>query len=264
MDGSALPLIERTTVDIAGAAVTICGYASDDYYRSITAIAGGNTLFLRALQALPSDAVIVDVGANIGATVSVAAALLPGATITALEPSPRALRCLRETVQANEIGDRVNIIPQAVGKERSTATLAECDFLAGSHFVQKGHGFAEEEQISVPVIPLDDLDIQHVDLIKIDVEGFELDVLRGATETIRRHAPAIVLEFNSWAITAWADQSPRALLDYIVSEFGSFFYDGDDGVEVAATDADGLLTFLHRNLTRRGCVDDILIRPHRG
>ena len=46
-------------------------------------------------------------------------------------------------------------------------------------------------------IKVDDLHLESIDIMKIDVEGFEIDVLRGAGKTIKEHKPKIILETHS-------------------------------------------------------------------
>jgi hypothetical protein len=52
-------------------------------------------------------------------------------------------------------------------------------------------------EIVVPVMPLDDLELTDVGLLKVDVEGHELAVLRGAVETITRCRPSLVVEVEA-------------------------------------------------------------------
>ncbi|WP_204335942.1 FkbM family methyltransferase, partial [Klebsiella pneumoniae] len=54
-----------------------------------------------------------------------------------------------------------------------------------------------------------------MDLIKIDVEGFELRVLRGLADTIRRFKPKILCEFNPMCIREQAETDPERLADHI-------------------------------------------------
>ena len=74
----------------------------------------------------------------------------------------------------------------------------------------------------VPMTSIDaivaELSLQRLDLIKIDVEGFELDVLKGALQTIRRFRPRIVAEFNSFALIA-----NRNLLAALFSRIRAFY-----------------------------------------
>jgi FkbM family methyltransferase len=50
------------------------------------------------------------------------------------------------------------------------------------------------DAVEVPCVTLDSLELARVDLIKIDVEGMELEVLAGSTDVIRKHRPAMVVE----------------------------------------------------------------------
>ena len=52
----------------------------------------------------------------------------------------------------------------------------------------------ESERIKVEVAPLDSLSLEDVSLMKIDCEGFEVEILKGGLETIRRSRPAILIE----------------------------------------------------------------------
>ena len=49
-------------------------------------------------------------------------------------------------------------------------------------------------KLDVPVATLDSFDLEAVDMIKIDCEGFELQVLKGAVETLKRWRPALIVE----------------------------------------------------------------------
>ena len=127
---------------------------------------------------LAKDRVVVDVGANIGATVRI---FERGAReIHAFEPAPRALPFLR----ANS-GPKTTVYPFALSDHEGTAKFAERDKLDYSSFADEG--------IDVPVRTLDSFDLKP-DLIKIDVEGFEPQVIRGARQTLKDLAPAIIFE----------------------------------------------------------------------
>ena len=62
--------------------------------------------------------------------------------------------------------------------------------------------------------------LDRVDFIKIDVEGFEQDVLQGMPVTVNRFAPFIFIEFNSFALTQFRNVSPRSVLEYLRYHFG--------------------------------------------
>lgn len=100
-------------------------------------------------------------------------------------------------------------------------------------------------------------EIDRLDLIKIDVEGLELDVLEGAKHTILRLQPTVIIEFNSFTLLAYRDISPRKALEMLFKIFDSIYYRVDN--EIRRLDQlDGLHHFLHSNLVANGCVDDLI------
>ncbi len=140
----------------------------------------------------PGDT-FVDAGANIG-YYSLNALSLVGATghVHAFEIDPRALRCLRKTIRKNHL-QLLSLHETALGETESAARLvmrADC----GHTFVRSGAAGAG----SVAVNPLDhwleQLRPGGVRLIKIDVEGSELAVLRGARGVLETCRPAVVCE----------------------------------------------------------------------
>ena len=103
------------------------------------------------------------------------------------------------------------------------------------------------------------LGLNHLDLIKIDVEGFEIDVLNGGLQTIPRFNPVIFLEFNSWAIMALKNINPRDFLEYLGKEFSHIYCCNIDGTLRKLTTSEGRIRFLHDNLIVHGCVNDLVV-----
>lgn len=130
----------------------------------------------------PGDTV-VDVGANIG-TETLTASALVGETgrVYAIEPQPRIFRFLEQNIALNGFA---NIVPLgvAVSETEGTVTLAT-GLLDTSNMVVAGGGQA------VPARPLDRILEPYaparIDLLKIDVEGFECEVLRSAPDTLQK------------------------------------------------------------------------------
>lgn len=151
---------------------------------------------------LGPGSVFVDVGANIGCYSLPAADVVgPSGRVLAIEASPTICRYLERNVDLNEVHN-IEIVPLAAGEHVGTVTFHEApghSFGMGSI----GPQFAAPP-IQVPVSTLDALlqnrGIAHVDAIKVDVEGFELAVFRGARETLtRNNPPAVLFEFLDWA-----------------------------------------------------------------
>lgn len=122
----------------------------------------------------------VDVGANIGTT-TLAAADAVGATgtVIAFEPHPQTFRDLADSVALNpDLASRISLVPAAVGDSTGTARISDLPENDVNHIDMAG--------IPVRMTTLDEaLDgTAHIDLLKIDVEGYEKNVLRGARETL--------------------------------------------------------------------------------
>ena len=147
--------------------------------------------------------VIFDVGANIGQYATMALSVLPNAKITSFEPHPNAFAKLID------LAGRKGFIAIncAVGDRSGTINLFDCTADVGTELastvpgvIERIHGESPAAR-EVPLVSLDDFlrehEVPHIDLLKIDVEGAELAVLRGAREAISQHRiGAIQLEFN--------------------------------------------------------------------
>ena len=145
----------------------------------------------------PGDTV-VDVGANVGThTTAFANGVGTGGRVIAFEPQPRVFELLERNVQANGY-DNVSLYRFALGAERSVRYAPPTDYAA---HVNVGAvsllSDAEESSHPVDVVTLDSFELDAVRLIKIDVEGMECDVLRGAVRTLRRCRPVVSVECNS-------------------------------------------------------------------
>jgi FkbM family methyltransferase len=126
----------------------------------------------------PGDT-FVDVGANIG-LLSIAAAtkVYPGGKVVAIEPHPRTFHHLMENVKLNGYAN-VYCNQTAVGEEEGVTSLTERDDDS-----ENGVG---ADGIAVTLRRIDSMTPPGpIALLKIDVEGYELFALRGATETLSR------------------------------------------------------------------------------
>ncbi len=134
--------------------------------------------FLHALR--PED-LFLDVGANVG-SYTVLASAVAGATTWAFEPDPETARLLTRNLLANAISDRVKVFEVAVGSENG-----EVEFTVGLDTVNRIlPGGEPGSRRRVPIRRLDDVLGGLVPaFMKVDVEGFELQVFEGAQQTLR-------------------------------------------------------------------------------
>ena len=99
-----------------------------------------------------------------------------------------------------------------------------------------------------------------VDFIKIDVEGFEPEVLAGAARTIVAQRPTLFMEFNSITTMFEARLNPVIFAEAIWSLFDVSLLDAEGSPQPAPTARE----FVFRNITERGCVDDLVLRVKDG
>jgi FkbM family methyltransferase len=157
---------------------------------------------LELLQSAP-PAVIYDIGANIGTWTCLAKSLFPAAQVEAFEPLAQHFEKFREWTIAWPADVRRHAC--ALGPAERTATMHVMDFSDASSLLALNAEGASEFKIrptaeqSVPVFPLDVLvareKLAPPDLIKLDVQGYELEVLRGAEASLRS-ARAVLCEVS--------------------------------------------------------------------
>lgn len=166
------------------------------------------------LTFLPSNGVLVDVGANWG-YFAIATAGDPAfeGSVHAFEAFPRSF-CDLQSIQ-----NQLNISPQklqthcvALSNERGSA------FLGGGDSLYSGLVKISEKKTGIEVakMPLDDLGLTRLDVLKIDVEGHELNVLQGSVETLKKCRPIVVLE--NWHDLNRHQGSEIACLNFLVDQ----------------------------------------------
>jgi FkbM family methyltransferase len=163
---------------------------------------------------------VLDIGANIGmVTVHMANLVGSDGVVHAFEPNPRLVRMLRQTLHHHSLS-HVTLHEFGLGPVESMLELRvpESDTGQGSFVWIKN----TEDCLSlqVPVRTLDDVareqGIRHVSLLKIDVEGFEASVLRGAMQFLENVRPKAILFEVMEGISGPVSNAPvfRILLDF--------------------------------------------------
>jgi FkbM family methyltransferase len=156
--------------------------------------------FVRGLLK-PGDSAI-DVGGHIGFfTMQMAAAVGPGGRVYAFEPLDSNADLLERSITENGFGDRVRFQRAAVGAAPGTATLtfpAETLNSGGAYLLRHGTApLTGNQKRDVPLVALDALDLRRpVRFIKMDVEGAEPQVLRGAARILEEDRPVILSEVH--------------------------------------------------------------------
>ncbi len=159
---------------------------------------------------------VVDVGANIGCHGISYAHANPNLTVWAFEPQKRLCNILRRNVVQNNLSDRVNVYDCGIGHTSMECQLSSLDTVQDKNhngWNKAGLGIGQGgEKMSIRT--LDSFDLPGLDFIKIDVEGAEGLVIRGAQETLKKYKPVVFFEHNYQRI------NPNDVgLDYVPTPF---------------------------------------------
>lgn len=208
-------------------------------------------------EVLTRGATFVDIGANIGWFSLLAASLVgPTGRVVAIEPNPRNVALLRQSAKDNGF-ENIDVAAVALGDRRGTAAL-ETDGSNGRLIAIEGPPVhAVEASFVVATYPLDtvltDVGVDHVDAMKIDVEGAEPLVLRGATRTISQSRPVLISEFYPLALDSspWGNArrylAMLRALGYQLSVIGSEDTQDDEAIlSMTSTPAPGHVDLLGR------------------
>lgn len=151
----------------------------------------------------------IDVGANNGVhTLTMSKAAGSNGRVYAFEPQMKMYRELRANIEENSFATNVIPVRAAVGAVESTVSLAIHVDEAKTRVCDEGGGRVEPGG-DVRLLALDSLEFRNVSLIKIDVEGAENAVLEGATETLKRERPVVLLEIQGGYIFGEATKDKR-------------------------------------------------------
>jgi FkbM family methyltransferase len=169
--------------------------------------------------ARPGDTVI-DVGAHIGYfTLFLAELVGPQGHVYSFEPDPRARNFLARSVNGSDI-DWIDVSPLALATGSGSVKF----FLAkglGSSSAVKAVQQIDAEETAIQTVSLDELVDQGsvagpIRLVKIDVEGYELDAIRGMAKVLKDHRPVMVVEVNKEMLHA-RGESPASLFALLTS-----------------------------------------------
>ena len=166
-------------------------------------------------------AVMLDVGANVGNHTLYVALFLDARKVICVEPNRQAAAILRVNVDLNRLNDRVELhLGIGLSDGPGAAVIgATPDMNLG------GVALTRQEGGPIPLVGGDDqLAGEQVEFIKIDVEGMELDVLRGLQRTIETCRPVMLVEVDE--TTAADFHALTAQWGYAVAGRVDYGYDG--------------------------------------
>ena len=202
---------------------------------------------------LPPEAVVFDVGAHAGQYTKLFARAASAGRVYAFEPGSYARAILRVVVWLRRLRN-VTVLPAALGAECGVATLSVPVKKSGSFGFGLSHLGAPQErwpsvaQEVVAVITIDRvaaaLALDRVDLIKADIEGWELSLLRGAADTLQRFRPCLLIELSEAHLNRAGETLDAAFAFLAGLGYGAFELAPGGSLVPVATPRDGDFWFI--------------------
>ena len=204
-------------------------------------------------QYVTAGSIAIDVGANIGFFATRFATWVgPEGKVIAIEPDQQNLKLLKAEIQKLKYQERVETHLAAASDKIGTVRLLRNEVHPGDHRISQTANGDLVKSVTVDML-VNCHRTRHVSFIKIDVQGAEMLVLKGALETIRRERPALLVEIDQTALSQFGSSS-TALVRVLAKEgYRMFLVDGKGG-EYAVTE-----TELNNELHSRG-YRDVLFR----
>jgi FkbM family methyltransferase len=140
----------------------------------------------------------VDVGANIGQhTLFCSRVVGPTGNVISFEPIPHLYEQVKRSIEANAMAN-VNLLNLGCGEKENSMTLYINKANIGASSVIAPSVDNKEEKVTIHIVKAEDklLPYKKVDLIKIDVEGYEYQALLGLEKIIERDKPVLFIEYT--------------------------------------------------------------------
>jgi FkbM family methyltransferase len=249
-------------------------HGTDAYARAIARHVKDLSPFYEiAAQHLAGDSIVLDIGANIGLT---SIPLAPRVKkVYCFEPSPAAFDNLVLNIKANGITN-CEAMNLAVSDTCGELDFHQTSNTAGSHVVSDRHAArAGTLTAKVKAESLDSLaarmpELGQASFIKMDAEGSEPAILRGARAFMRQRRRTVFMEYNAWCLLAHQGTNPFEALAELLAHFDvsavvrNQLRIGRARFRLPGWRLDGLTSesayaFVHGHIIQRGCVDDLLL-----
>ena len=201
---------------------------------------------------------VLDLGANIGFFSLLAASLVgPSGRVYSFEPSPKNVRVLCASQAANGF-NHIQVIQAAASDKQELLRY----FASSSNGNVGAVGGVRPEEIlnaeTVLALRVDDVipRDERIDFVKIDVEGYELNALKGGLEMLKRCRPVMVSEFSPESLVAKSGVSGRGYLEFFERLGYELFVIAESGP--IAGNIDSVLSYFDKAGSEH---IDVLLRP---
>jgi FkbM family methyltransferase len=208
---------------------------------------------------LPEDGVVFDIGAHAGQYAKLLSRLVPRGQVFAFEPGSYARSILRVALYVNRCRN-VTIVPLALGEREGTAMLTLPVKRRGAYGFGLAHlgQDARWREVRRDIVALTTIDrfaqlveLDRLDFIKADIEGWEMHAVRGGLDTIRRFRPVIMLEMTE-ALTRAGDDLASAYRTLAELGYRPAMLAADGRLQPVERPCEGDIWWLPEGRARRG------------
>ncbi len=173
----------------------------------------------KLMELIKPNNIIIDVGANYGTTILQFASLIGGnGRVFGFEPDPTNFEICNQNIKLNLFK---NILVENLGlgnQQITTSLVVDTDSNRGGNRISNNINNKEAHLINV--VKFDDWilqkNISKIDLIKIDVEGYELEVLKGAEQSIKKFKPILFIELDDNNLKL-QNSSAKELISFLIN-----------------------------------------------
>ncbi|HET6762107.1 MAG TPA: FkbM family methyltransferase [Longimicrobiaceae bacterium] len=192
--GTVGPPGDLVECEIAGVRFRAPGVARDDLaYHLVDNADSVDEMHAVVRAARERGGMLMDVGAARGLISAVFCLAADGARAVAYEPAPGQARDAERLAEMNGVADRIQVRRAAVGA--SPAAMRGREDALGLIDLAPAEG-ADTFDVEMTTLDAETARLGVPTVVKIDVEGYELEVLRGATSLLREHRPLLLLELH--------------------------------------------------------------------
>lgn len=182
--------MQVTCPNVDGARYPIFEVFGDDAYRMEDLLAG-----------LPDDAVVLDVGGQVGCFALLAGHVGPNVRVETYEASPVSADYIQRNIDDNGLGDRLRVHATALAASAGTITFFDSGTASGLNGLtgRKNIQAATSGEITVPAVTFDDAVAAApgpVRLVKMDIEGGEYDAVLGSSPQSWADVQKVVMEYH--------------------------------------------------------------------
>ena len=197
--------------------------------------------FIHFMNRIPEDGSILDIGANIGIMSVTLAKKFKNLPVYSFEPMPNNLNALKKVIKHYKLKN-ITILEMALGEENGelkivTPVINNVKMQGLTHVLSSERYPTTNEGIifNVPVKKLDDTEIlkniSKISAIKIDVENYEYEVLKGGENLLKKHKPIIYCEL-------WPGEQRVRTINYLTGlGFKTEVFDGKDFIKYNGQDS---------------------------